>query len=57
MSILGHGGTLQFTQDEQGLKVRMPAAKPCDDSYALRITGLKLNPPGHPIPAVMADLQ
>jgi len=57
VSLLGHSGTLQFTQDEQGLKIRMPSARPCDYAYALRITGLNMNPPGPPIPAVMADLQ
>jgi alpha-L-fucosidase len=33
---------LAFTQDETGLHVTFPAAKPCDFAYALKITGLKL---------------
>lgn len=57
VTLLGHGGKLEFTQDDQGLKIKMPAQRPCDYAYALKITGLKMNPPGPPVPAVMADLQ
>jgi alpha-L-fucosidase len=57
VTLLGHDGKLEFTQDEQGLKVKLPAERPCDYAYALRITGLKMNPPGPPEPAVMADLR
>jgi alpha-L-fucosidase len=57
VTLLGHVGKLEFTQDEQGLKVKMPAERPCDYAYTLKITGLKMNPPGPPVPAVMADLQ
>lgn len=42
VSLLGHQGVLKFTQDETGLKVKMPAEKPCDYAFALKITGLKL---------------
>jgi alpha-L-fucosidase len=42
VELLGHPGSLEFTQDPDGLKVKMPADKPCDFAYALKITGLKL---------------
>jgi len=45
VELLGHKGALQFTQDADGLKVKMPAEQPCDYAFALKITGLKLNPP------------
>ena len=31
--------------------------RPCDYAFALKITDLKMNPAGPPIPAVMADLR
>jgi alpha-L-fucosidase len=40
--VLGHQGSLPFTQDAQGLKVTMPADQPCAYAFALKITGLKL---------------
>ena len=57
VTLLGHSGNLQFTQDADGHKVKLPADRPCDYAYALKITGLKMNPAGPPIPAVMADLR
>lgn len=42
VELLGQPGTLEFTQDAAGLKVKFPAAKPDEPAYALRITGLKL---------------
>jgi alpha-L-fucosidase len=42
VTLLGHKGDLEFEQDGTGLKVKMPADKPCDHAYALQITGLKL---------------
>ncbi len=42
VELLGHAGSLPFTQDAEGLKVKFPAEKPCDFAYALKITGLKL---------------
>lgn len=57
VSLLGHDGMLPFTRNEQGLKVKMPSQRPCDYAFVLRITGLKMNPAGPPIPATMADLQ
>jgi len=44
IELLGHSGSLAFTQDAAGLHVKFPAEKPCDYSYALKITGLKLAP-------------
>jgi alpha-L-fucosidase len=57
VTLLGNSGNLKFTQDEQGLKVTLPAQRPGDYVYALKITGLKMNPAGTPQPAVMADLR
>ena len=42
VELLGHPGTLKFTQDAEGLKVTFPLEKPCDYVYSLKITGLKL---------------
>jgi len=57
VTMLGHAGKLQFTQDADGLKVKLPPDRPCDYAYTLKITGLKLNPAGPAVPAVMADLR
>jgi alpha-L-fucosidase len=57
VSLLGSPGQLKFRQDEEGLKVELPQQRPGDYAYALKITGLKMNPAGPPIPAVMADLR
>jgi alpha-L-fucosidase len=45
VTLLGGKGKLQFTQDDTGLKVKLPAAAPCKYAYVLKITGLKMNPP------------
>jgi alpha-L-fucosidase len=57
VTMLGHAGNLKFTQDAEGLRVTLPVDKPCDYSYVLKITGLRMNPAGPPVPAVMADLR
>ncbi len=57
VELLGNAGKLEFTQDDRGLKVKLPAQRPCDYAYSLKITGLKMNPAGPPTPAVMADLR
>ena len=57
MTLLGHDGELQFTQNDQGLKIKMPAQNGLKYAYALKITGLKMNPPGPPVPAVEAYLR
>ncbi len=45
VTLLGSNGNLQFTQNNGGLKVKLPPAAPCKYAYALKITGLKMNPP------------
>jgi alpha-L-fucosidase len=45
VSLLGNQGNLEFTQDADGLKVKLPAAAPCKYAYTLKIAGLKMNPP------------
>jgi alpha-L-fucosidase len=57
VALLGHKGNLKFTQDSDGLKIQLPAARPCDYAFAFKIVGLKMNRPGSPVPAVMADLR
>ena len=37
VSMLGVDGTLPWTQDEDGLKVDLPAERPCDHAYTLKI--------------------
>lgn len=43
VNLLGHKGALEFTQDETGLKVRLPTEKPCEHAFALEVSGLKLD--------------
>jgi alpha-L-fucosidase len=45
VTLLGSDGKLEFTQDDTGLKVKLPAAAPCKYAYVLKITGLEMNPP------------
>ncbi len=42
VELLGHTGNLEFTQDESGLKVKLPAELPSEYAVSLKITGLKL---------------
>ena len=37
VELLGHKGKLKWSQDESGLKVRMPAEKPCDYAVTLKL--------------------
>ena len=46
VTMLGHAGKLKFVQDTDGLKVTLPADRPCDYAYTLKITGLKMNAAG-----------
>jgi alpha-L-fucosidase len=39
VELLGFPGKVQWTRDETGLKAKLPAEKPCDHAFALRITG------------------
>ena len=45
VAMLGSPGNLKFTQDADGLKVKLPATPPCKYAYTLKIAGLKMNPP------------
>jgi alpha-L-fucosidase len=45
VTLLGNPGALTFTAADDGLKVKLPAKPACDYAYALKITGLKTNPP------------
>jgi len=40
VSLLGYGGKLEWTQDEQGLNVKLPATPPCDSAVTLKIRGV-----------------
>ncbi|MGA2499507.1 MAG: alpha-L-fucosidase, partial [Tepidisphaeraceae bacterium] len=44
VELLGHDGELKWAQTEENLVVTMPESKPCQNAYALRITGQKLAP-------------
>ena len=44
VTMLGSSGNLTFTRDAAGLHVTPPAAAPCKYAYALKISGLKMNP-------------
>jgi alpha-L-fucosidase len=57
VTMLGTLGKLKFTQDAEGLKVKLPADKPCDYAWTLKIVGLKMNLAGPPVPSIMADLR
>ena len=37
VELLGFKGKLQWSQDEAGLKLAMPAEKPCDHAIVLKI--------------------
>ena len=37
VSLLGKSGTLEFTQDGQGLKIRLPAEHPAGSAFTLKI--------------------
>ena len=39
VELLGHGGKLKWSQEAAGLKVDMPAEKPCEHAVTLKITG------------------
>ena len=40
VSLLGHWGRLAFTQDENGLNVKLPATPPCASAVTLKIRGV-----------------
>lgn len=39
VELLGYG-TVQFTRDNEGLKITLPAQKPCEHAYALKLSGV-----------------
>ncbi len=41
VELLGYG-KVQFTRDEEGLKVTLPSSKPCEHAYTLKISGKDL---------------
>jgi len=45
VSLLGSAGELEHTQEDAGLKVKLPQAAPCNYAYVLKITGFKMNAP------------
>lgn len=51
VALLGHAGSLQWTQDETGLTVALPAEKPCEHAIALKITGQDLQPVPTAVPS------
>lgn len=44
VSLVGSKDAVSFTHDATGLKVKLPSTPPSQYAYALKITGLKLNP-------------
>ena len=47
VSLLGYEGKLDWSQNEQGLTVKMPSKPPCDHAVTLRIKGALANQGGH----------
>jgi alpha-L-fucosidase len=41
VELLGHPGALEFSQGESGLKIKLPANKPCDYAWAFKISFTK----------------
>src|SRR5207248_3188534 len=41
VTLLGHHGKLEWSRNENGLAVTLPARKPCDHAYAVKIEGLE----------------
>ena len=44
VSLLGHVGLLDFTQDGQGLRIKLPTDRAGSTPWCFKITGLKLKP-------------
>jgi alpha-L-fucosidase len=40
VALLGHGGKIEWTQDEQGLNVKLPDQPPCASAVTLKIKGV-----------------
>jgi alpha-L-fucosidase len=41
VSLLGHDGKLEWSRDDRGLTVKMPAQRPCEFAFVLKIVGLR----------------
>ena len=41
VELLGHG-SLNFTRDDEGLKITLPEKKPCEHAFSLKIDGVNL---------------
>jgi alpha-L-fucosidase len=54
--LMGHEKRLTWSRDEKGLAVRMPAEKPCEHAYVLKITGLRLDRTLHSSMTLLAEL-
>jgi alpha-L-fucosidase len=39
VALLGHEGSLEWQQETDDLSIRLPDRRPCDNAYALKITG------------------
>jgi len=44
VSLLGHEGKLQWSQTAEGLVATLPAQKPCQYAFTLKISGEQLKP-------------
>jgi hypothetical protein len=42
VNLFRHKAKLEFSQDETGLKTKLPSEKPCDYACSFKIAGLKL---------------
>ena len=51
VELLGSKQKLQWTRDQDGLEVTLPARRPCEHVYALKITGLDLAGSAPVVPA------
>ena len=51
VTLLGHPGDLEFSQDAAGLKVKLPPEPAGKHAFSLKITGLTMTPPGPAVPA------
>jgi alpha-L-fucosidase len=59
VELLGHG-SVPFAQTTDGLVVTLPATKPCDHAYVLKVIGLDVaasHPAPPPPPVIQADAQ
>jgi alpha-L-fucosidase len=59
VTLLGHQGQLNWTHDDKGLTIQLPAQKPCDFAVAFKISGEDLRgfKPEQAVPTVSATVQ